>query len=124
MKRIVIIPVLLISIICYSSPKPSSKAKLPQLGKASYYSDHYTGKLTANAERYNPKLFTAAHETLPLGTLVRVTNLSNKKMAIVKINDRCACSRSGRILDLSKSAAEELDFISEGIAKVKIEINR
>jgi rare lipoprotein A len=135
MKRIVIIPVLLLSIISYSKGSSlkfetrnlktfrliAEKPKLPQKGKASYYSDRYTGKLTSNAERYSPDAFTAAHETLPMGTKVKVTNLENNQSVIVKINDRCACSKHGRVIDLSKNAAEQLDMISQGVARVKIE---
>ena len=151
MKRIVIIPVLLISIICNSkksiffpvkstenfalnttkdkaklnSKKPSLnkkvKQKLPQKGKASYYSDRYSGRITANAERYNPNLLTAAHETLPLGKMVRVTNIANNQSVVVKINDRCDCRKHGRIIDLSKTAAEQLKMIDLGISRVKLE---
>ncbi|MES2796914.1 MAG: septal ring lytic transglycosylase RlpA family protein [Bacteroidota bacterium] len=121
MKRIVIIPVLLISIISYTKPVPTGKPKLPQKGKASFYSDKYSGKRTANAEKYNPNLLTAAHETLPLGKLVKVTNLINNQSAIVKINDRCACARYGRIIDLSRVAATQINMISKGVVKVKIE---
>jgi rare lipoprotein A len=134
MKRIVIIPVLLLSIIWNSilpalakpklAPKNNKKevvSKLPQKGKASYYSDKYTGRLTANAERYHPNQLTAAHPSLPLGMLVKVTNLKNQKTAIVKINDRCKCTKLGRIIDLSKSAAIQLDMLAQGITSVKIE---
>jgi rare lipoprotein A len=58
---------------------------------------------------------------LPFGKKVRVTNTSNNKSAIVLINDRCACSKHGRIIDLSKTAAEKLNFIQKGVAKVVIE---
>jgi rare lipoprotein A len=135
MKRIVIIPVLLFtSIISLSSPsilqaaklniksKVKPKSKLPLVGKASFYSNKYTGKRTANAEVYNPNLFTAAHESLPIGTMVKVTNLTNHASAIVKINDRCACSKHGRIIDLSMNAAEQLKMIDKGVARVRIEL--
>jgi rare lipoprotein A len=133
MKLKVIIPVLLIiSIISKSTiafshnvKKPekvkASKPKLPQKGKASFYSNKYTGKRTANSERYNPTLFTAAHETLPLGKMVKVTNLANNESTIVKINDRCKCNSLGRIIDLSMSAANQLKMIEKGVVKVRIE---
>lgn len=121
MKRIVIIPVLLISILNLGLNTLIAKPKLPQKGKASFYSDRYSGKRTANAETYDPTLLTAAHETLPLGKKVRVINTSNNKWAIVLINDRCACSKHGRIIDLSKTAAEKLNFIQKGVARVVIE---
>jgi rare lipoprotein A len=121
MKRIVIIPVLLLSIISYTNPLTITKPKLPQKGKASFYNDRYSGKRTANADLYDPALLTAAHETLPLGKKVRVTNLKNNKTTVVLINDRCACGRHGRIIDLSKTAAQELNMIQQGLATVKIE---
>lgn len=133
MKLKVIIPVLLIiSIISKSTlafshkakqPEKvkASKPKLPQKGKASFYSNKYSGKRTANSERYNPNLFTAAHETLPLGKMVRVTNLANNESAIVKINDRCKCKSLGRIIDLSMTAANQLKMVEKGVVKVRIE---
>jgi rare lipoprotein A len=93
---------------------------LPQTGKASYYHQKYTGHKTANAEVYDPTLFTAAHQSLAIGSMVQVTNLTNGKVITVKINDRCACSRHGRIIDLSYAAAKELDFLDRGITRVKL----
>lgn len=136
MKRIVIIPVFVLSLITLSKQTLFSKDKsttklnsnnkpkksiLPQKGRASFYSDKYTGRKTANAERYNPNILTAAHETIALGSKVKVTNLKNNKIVEVVINDRCACSKHGRIIDLSKSAAIQLDMIDSGTAKVRIE---
>jgi rare lipoprotein A len=137
MKRIVIIPVLLfISIISNSktsdipngklsekekSSNLKSKLKLPQRGKASFYNNSYSGKKTSNAEVYNPKTPTAAHETLPLGTIVKVTNIANGLYSFVKINDRCNCKRFGRIIDLSRVSAEEIGMIEMGVAKVLVE---
>jgi rare lipoprotein A len=135
MKRIVIIPVLLIGILSYTKGlgnkldnrllkiviENTEKPKLPQKGKASYYSNKYSGRATFNAQKYNPATLTAAHESLPMGTKVKVTNLKNSKSVIVTINDRCACSRHGRIIDVSMNAAEQLNMISQGVARVKIE---
>ncbi len=121
MKRIVILSVLLLwGQIIVAKPRPINKTKLPQRGKASFYSNHYSGRKTSNAELYDPNQLTAAHESLALGTKVKVTNLKNGKQVIVKINDRCACSKHGRVIDLSKSAAMELDFIQQGVARVEI----
>ncbi len=92
-----------------------------QFGKASFYADKFEGRSTASGEKYSHTKLTAAHLTLPFGTKVKVTNLSNKKTAIVRINDRGPFVQ-GRIIDLSKAAAMKLDFIKAGVAEVKIEV--
>ena len=91
------------------------------VGIASYYSNGLTGKKTASGERYDPNKLTAAHKTLPIGTIVKVTNLGNNKQVVVKINDRGPYVR-GRIIDLSYSAARQLGMLKDGITKVKIEV--
>ena len=88
-------------------------------GLASYYADSYEGKTTANGEIYRQGKITAAHKTLPFGTKVEVTNLSNNKSVVVRINDRGPFIR-GRIIDLTKSAAKQIDMVGAGVAKVKI----
>ncbi|MGQ9818665.1 MAG: septal ring lytic transglycosylase RlpA family protein [Candidatus Kapaibacteriales bacterium] len=90
-------------------------------GLASYYSDAFIGKTTASGEIYSPNEFTAAHKFLPFGTIIRVRNLSNGKEVIVRINDRGPLIK-GRVIDLSRSAAETIDLISSGVAKVQIEV--
>lgn len=92
-----------------------------QEGTASYYADKFEGRPTASGEKYKHSKLTAAHKTLPFGTIVRVTNLDNQRTVDVKINDRGPFVE-GRIIDLSKSAAEQLDFINQGLAKVKVEV--
>jgi rare lipoprotein A len=92
-----------------------------QEGVASFYADKFHGRRTASGEIFDKNKLTAAHRTLPLNSIAMVTNLKNNKKVRVKINDRGPFV-SGRIIDLSKRAAEELDFISEGTAKVRIEI--
>ncbi len=91
-----------------------------QQGIATYYADKFQGRKTAFGERYNRKLYTAAHRTLPHNSLVRVTALSNKKSVVVRINDRGPFSRN-RVIDLSKAAAKEIDLVTRGIMKVTIE---
>ena len=78
------------------------------------------GSKTATGERYRPYGMTAAHKTLPLGTRVRVTNLSNGRHVVVRINDRGPFGK-GRIIDCSKGAAAKLDFIKKGVTKVRVE---
>jgi|SRR6185503_19737776 len=90
-------------------------------GVASYYGREHHGKKTANGEIFDMKKLTAAHPSLPFGTQVRVTNLSNQRSVIVRINDRGPYYR-GRIIDLSLAAAERLEMIKSGITKVNVEI--
>lgn len=90
-------------------------------GEASYYADKFHGRQTANGEIFDNGKMTAAHKTLPFGTKVRVTNVSNGKSVEVRINDRGPFVK-GRIIDLSRAAAEELGMIHSGVAKVEVEI--
>ncbi|HCY01321.1 MAG TPA: septal ring lytic transglycosylase RlpA family lipoprotein [Bacteroidales bacterium] len=92
-----------------------------QEGKASFYADKFEGRTTASGERYSHSKSTCAHLSLPFGTLVKVTNLSNSKSVIVRVNDRGPFVPN-RIIDLSHSAATKLDFTKTGIADVKIEV--
>lgn len=92
-----------------------------QEGKASFYADKFEGRTTASGERYSHEKNTCAHLTLPFGTLVRVTNVENNQSVVVRVNDRGPFV-ANRIIDLSRSAAKELDFIKAGLAEVKIEV--
>ncbi len=90
-------------------------------GLASWYSEKFHGKRTASGERYDKDAFTAAHKSLPFGTVVRVTNTANAKTVDVKINDRGPFVK-GRVIDLSQKAFEQIGNIKEGVAPIKIEI--
>lgn len=90
-------------------------------GKASYYSDEFEGRQTANGEIYDADLLTAAHKTIAFGTIIKVTNLKNGKEVIVKINDR-GPFKGDRIIDLSRAAAEQLGMIRDGVVDVECEI--
>lgn len=92
-----------------------------QYGIASYYSSKFNGKPTAAGELYDSTAFTAAHNALPFGTWIRVTNLSNKKSVIVRINDRMH-HRNRRLVDLSLAAATLLGYTKKGITRVKVEV--
>jgi len=94
-----------------------------QTGVASYFNDRYQGQRTASGERYNKNDLTAAHATLPFGSIIRVVNLQNNHSVDVRINSRAHHSNR-RLLDLSKQAARKLGFLQAGIAKVKITILR
>lgn len=90
-----------------------------EVGIASYYSSVFEGRATASGEIYSGSELTAAHKTLPFGTIVKVRNLKNNKSVIVRINDR-GPSKTERVIDLSYRAAEILDMIRDGIVKVEI----
>ncbi len=92
-----------------------------QTGKASFYADKFEGTTTASGEKYRHSKLTAAHKTLPFGTKVRVTNLTNNKSVDVVVNDRGPYV-DGRVIDLSRAAAELLDFENYGLADVRLEI--
>lgn len=95
--------------------------QITEIGKASFYADKFDGRVTASGEIFDQNELTAAHRTLPFGAKVKVTNLDNQKSVIVKINDRGPFVND-RVIDLSKSAARQLDFIKKGVAKVKVEV--
>lgn len=88
-------------------------------GQASFYSNKFEGRRTANGEIFSQKKFTAACNSLPLGTWIEVTNLRNNKTVIVKTNDRLHPSMK-RVVDLTHAAAKKLDFISSGLTRVKV----
>lgn len=89
-------------------------------GVATYYAKRYNGRKTASGSRYNPEKLTAAHQSLPLGTKVKVVNLANKNEVHVTITDRCR-KRSFPFIDLSRAAAKQLGFLGKGSARVLIQ---
>ena len=99
----------------------TAKSKKILKGISSYYGEDFHGKLTANGEVYDMYGLTAAHKTLPLNTIVRVTNMENEKSLILRINDRGPYVK-GRMLDCSYGAALKLGFIGNGTTKVKVEV--
>jgi len=101
----------------HSSVCAEEKGNFSQLGMASWYGNGFSR--TASGERYDPAAFTAAHRTLPFGTIVRVTNLSNKLSTTVRINNR-GPFKKGRIIDLSQSAATQIQMIRSGTARVEV----
>ena len=104
----------------YSVNKKHKKA-IVKYGIASFYADKFYVRQTANGEKYNHLKYTAACNVLPLNSWVKVTNLSNHRSVILKINDRLS-KKNKRLIDVSKSAAQKLGFISRGITKVKVEL--
>jgi len=110
---------------CSHAPKPAEgpgKAPAgPETGIASYYAAKFEGRMTASGERYRGSALTAAHRTLPFGSRVRVTNLTNGRSVVVVINDR-GPHKKGRIVDVSRRAADELDMIRAGVVRVRLEV--
>ena len=92
-----------------------------QVGVASWYGSYFQGKETASGEPYNMYDLTAAHPTLPLGTMVKVTNLHNGRSIVVKVNDRGPVV-PGRIIDLSYNAARALNFKGRGLQRVRLDV--
>lgn len=125
--KLSVIAVSILSIILLSScsvkkkSESHSKEKVYQKGEASWYGPGFNGKKTASGETFNMYKLTAAHKKLPFGTKVKVTNLKNGKSVIVRINDRGPFVK-GRIIDLSKKAAQQIDLIQAGHTPVKIVI--
>jgi rare lipoprotein A len=89
------------------------------IGYASYYSDRFIGKRTANGEVFSQKKLTCAHNTLPMGTIVRVSELKTGKYVDVRVNDRLH-RHNPRLVDLSKVAAAQIGFVKKGIIKVSV----
>jgi rare lipoprotein A len=103
---------------CAKVPAPAPP--IVETGLASWYGARHHGKRTASGELFDQKKFTAAHPTLPWGSIVKVTNLANGKSVEVRINDRGPFGK-GRIIDLSRAAAKALGMVGRGVAQVKIE---
>ncbi len=101
---------------------PAIDYEYDEVGYASWYGPGFHGKKTANGEIFNQNKISAAHRTLPLPSIVKVTNLENGKvLSFVRVNDRGPFARN-RIIDLSKEAAKELGFVNKGVTKVRVEI--
>jgi peptidoglycan lytic transglycosylase len=92
------------------------------IGTASFYGDEFRGRITASGERYDPTKLTAAHRSYPFGTRLHVTNLSNGKSVVVRINDRGPYA-PGRTIDVSARAARELDMLTQGTVRVSIAVD-
>lgn len=111
---------LLLLIIMLSSSYSLAQSFEPIQGMASWYGPNFAGRLTANGEIFDPSELTAAHKTLPFGTMVRVTNVTNDMSVVVRINDRGPFIKQ-RVIDLSRFAAEQIDMIGPGTAEVIVE---
>lgn len=101
--------------------EPSQKPDFYLTGKASWYGGYFHGRKTANGEVYNMYSLTAAHKSLPFGSVVKVTNLENQRTVFVRINDRGPYIQ-GRHIDLSLAAAQKLGMVGSGVVPVKLEV--
>ncbi|TNE30305.1 MAG: septal ring lytic transglycosylase RlpA family protein [Alphaproteobacteria bacterium] len=101
--------------------RPQEDYNLVQTGTASWYGPGFHGKRTANGEIFDQYAMTAAHKTLQMPAIIRVTNLENGRSAVLRVNDRGPFAR-GRILDVSKGAAQKLGFVNKGTARVRVEV--
>ena len=101
----------------------SCARKITETGKGSFYADKFEGRPTASGEKFDQDKMTAAHRTLPFGTKVKVTNQANGRSVTVTVNDRGPFA-AGRIIDVSKKAANKLGMVNAGVANVKISYKR
>ncbi len=98
---------------------PARQDNYREVGEASWYGPKFHGRPTANGERFDMNLYSAAHPTLPIPSLVRVTNLENGRSMVVRLNDRGPFAND-RIIDMSQAAARALGFEQQGIARVEV----
>ncbi len=103
-----------------AAEKPAATSDASE-GRLAYYGRKFAGRKTASGERFNPNALTMAHKTLPLGTLVRVTNLKNHKSVVVRVNDR-GPTTADRIGDLSQAAAGKIRMLRSGVIDAKLEV--
>lgn len=120
-QRLGTLVLVFVTIFLFNISKVRADSKVYQSGNSSWYGKAHHGKKTASGERFNMYALTAAHRKLPLGTMVRVTNVANGKSVVVKVNDR-GPYHGNRILDVSKGVADKLDMLKTGTAKVTIEV--
>ena len=123
MRLFLIISFLFTGNYLFAGDTAEARGAKPKLiyGTASYYSNSFNGKKTANGEIYSHKKMTAACNVLPLGTWIKVTNLRNGKSVVVKTNDRLH-TRMKRVVDLSREAADKLDYVKSGLTRVRVEV--
>jgi rare lipoprotein A len=104
-----------------AAPEVAEQGKSLGEGEASYYGNELAGNRTASGERFNPRALTAAHRSLPLGSKLRVTNKANGKSVVVRINDRGPFVKS-RLIDVSYAAAQQIQMVRAGKARVRLEL--
>ena len=109
------------SIPIVAKPPKNRKSARLLYGQASFYATKFEGRKTANGEIFRHAKLTAACNSLPLGTWIKVTNLRNGKSVVVRTNDRLH-PKTKRLVDLTRAAAQKLDFIKSGLTRVKVEV--
>lgn len=126
--RICLLCILFLTFVYSSYAQSASSTRPPkrnvakiERGTASYYAKKFQGRKTASGALYDYRKMTAAHNHLPFGTWVRVTNIRNGKKVVVKVNDRLH-HKNKRLIDLSYAAAAKLGYLSGGLTKVKVEV--
>ena len=119
--KVIEISLALCLLMCFSFGESLAQIGYKEKGRASYYANKFNGRKTANGEIFDNRKLTGAHKTLKFNSMVRVTNLSNNRSVIIRINDRGPYAHN-RIIDLSRSAAEQIDLIKVGTAQVRIEV--
>ena len=103
------------------APAAQAAASVQQFGVASYYAKRHHARRTASGERFDMDQLTAAHRTLPFGTVVRVTDVASGRSVTVRINDRGPYA-AGRVIDLSRAAAVRLGMLESGVADVQLDV--
>jgi rare lipoprotein A len=102
----------------------ASRSAPDQIGKATWYGSKFAGRKTASGERFDPRLYTAAHRKLPFGTWVEVRRVETGRTVRVRINDRGPWGHADRIIDLSQKAADDLGIVRDGVARVELRVVR
>jgi rare lipoprotein A len=112
------LPLLVLAAACAHAPRGTG-GDLVGEGLASYYGEALSGRLTANGERFDPRAFTAAHRSLAFGSCLHIENAENGRSVRVRVNDRGPFVK-GRVVDVSEAAARALDFVRQGVARVRL----
>ncbi len=122
MKKTLVFSVLIAApLLIGTETTAAGPANQAQSGMASYYHDRFQGRRTASGARYDKGTLSAAHKTLPLGTRVRVTDTRSGRSVVVRVNDR-GPYHGGRIIDLSRAAANQIGLTSKGVGRVTLQV--
>lgn len=126
LTKLLVPATLAVAALCCGAAKLTAESRPGEneTGLAVYYSDKFQGRKTASGEIFDQRKLTAAHRELPFGTVVRVTNLENRRSVQVRVNDRGPFGSGRRIIDLTREAAERLDMIAAGVVEVRVEVVR
>jgi rare lipoprotein A len=116
-----VLPLALLCAACVARSARTPTLDAPEEGLATWYGERHHGRTTASGEFFDMRAMTAAHKTLPFGTRVRVVDLATGASVVVRINDRGPYG-PGRIIDLSRAAAERLGTLARGVARVRVEV--